>query len=168
MELELKKRGVKYSVIVSEKDTPASNELPIYHPHGFLPFKGILTKELRSSLVLSEDAYHLQFIDPYSWTNIIQLNFLKNYVGLFIGLSMMDPNLRRLLDIAQLKKPGLRHYVILKDRWKPPQDESNPIIKTLGNFFKNFEENTLNRLGVSVLWVNDYDELPDILSEIRR
>jgi len=168
LELELEKKGVKYLVIVSEEDTPTPNELPIYHPHGFLPHKGKLSEKWRSSLVLSEDAYHSQFIDSYSWANITQLNLLRNNVCLFVGFSMKDPNLRRLLEISQMKKSGLRHYVILKNHWKPTKKTTKQITKTLADIFKSLEERSLAKLGISIWWVDDYDEIPKIFREIRK
>jgi len=167
LEQELERRSVSYLVVISEDDTPSPNELPIYHPHGFLPFKEKLTSKHRNSLVLSEEAYHSQFIDPYSWTNITQLNLLRNNVCLFVGLSMTDPNLRRLLEISQKKRPGLRHYVILKDHWIPSRKDMN-ITQKIANVFRGLEEASFAKLGVSVIWVDEYDEIPGILRSIRK
>ena len=169
IEIELQKRSVNYYVVVSEGDTPSKNELPVFHPHGFLPLKGKLNTKYRESLVLSEEAYHSQFIDPYAWPNITQLNLLRNNVCLFVGLSMTDPNLRRLLEISHQKRPGVRHYAILKDHWKP-----NKKLKNLGdmdkisNVFRGLEESTFNKLGVSVIWVNEHSDTPSIIREIRK
>lgn len=53
-----------------------------------------------------------------NWANLTQLNFLLNSTCIFIGLSMADPNLRRLLDIASKKSKVntdcCKHYVILE------------------------------------------------------
>lgn len=168
LETELERIGVDYHVVISEADTPSKNELPIYHPHGYLPRKGHLTQKNENSLVLSEEAYHSQFMDPYSWANITQLNLLRNHVCLFVGLGMTDPNLRRLLEISQTKKPGTRHYVILKDHWKPVgKTVKQRSVDSLARVFKGLEETSFNRLGVSIIWVNEYSEISDILSEIK-
>ena len=42
-----------------------SKELPIYHVHGFLPRKGSIDKN--NHITLSEDVYHQQYLDTYSW-----------------------------------------------------------------------------------------------------
>ena len=42
-------------------------------------------------VVFSEDAYHSQFMEPFSWSNLIQLNKLGQSTCLFVGLSLTDP-----------------------------------------------------------------------------
>ncbi|MBD9573852.1 SIR2 family protein [Pseudomonas sp. PDM23] len=165
LEAELSRRSISHYVVTKETDSPSANELPIYHPHGFLPIHGELSQELKSALVLSENAYHLQFMDPYSWANITQLNLLRNYSCLFIGCSMTDPNQRRLLEISQSKRSGVRHYAILKDNWKSKTE--NFSSQEAGNILRGFEEASLSKLGVSIIWINDYNEIPDIVASIK-
>src|SRR5262245_62480714 len=86
--------------------------LPIYHVHGYLPvrdplgdlgrWKGKIYSprlgSLADEIVLTEDQYHREAADPYSWSNLVQLGAMSSSVGLTIGLRLSDPNLRRLLD----------------------------------------------------------------------
>lgn len=167
IEKELHRRNVNHHVVICEEDSPSRDELPIYHPHGFLPSNGKLTPAHEASLVLSEDAYHSQFIDPYSWPNITQLNLLRNHVCLFLGLSMTDPNLRRLLEISQRKKPGARHYAVLMDHWKPSGKRKTKGITLISRVFRGLEETSFARLGVSVIWVEDFADIPKVVTQIR-
>ena len=66
--------------------------------------------------VFAEDAYHDKFIDSFSWSNLTQLNHLNQNPCLLVGLSITDPNLRRLLDVSMRKNPDrdLNHYVFKK------------------------------------------------------
>ncbi len=66
--------------------------------------------------MFSEDSYHSQFIEPFSWSNLIQLNKLNQNTCLLIGLSLTDPNLRRLLDVSSRKnsEKKINHYIIKK------------------------------------------------------
>jgi hypothetical protein len=110
----LSKERISNKPIYSEAVNHDSSELPIYHVHGFLPRTGKVN--VKSDLVFSEDAYHSQFIDPFSWSNLIQLTKLTQNTCLFVGISLTDPNMRRLLDVAWRKNPNksLSHYIIKK------------------------------------------------------
>ena len=52
--------------------------------------------------------------DAYNWSNIIQLNCFLENTCMLIGLSVTDPNLRRLLDVAAKNNNVPKHYVLLK------------------------------------------------------
>jgi hypothetical protein len=78
-------------------------KLPIYHVHGFFPVKDPFSysKTVGSTgreIVFTEDQYHREAADPYSWSNLVQLQAMSSSVGLTVGLSLADANLRRLLD----------------------------------------------------------------------
>jgi hypothetical protein len=168
LERELDRRDIPYRIVLSDNDEPLNSELPIYHVHGFLPRTGDLALSHRQGLVFSEDAYHQQFHDPYLWTNITQLNLLRNDVCLFIGLSLTDPNQRRLLEITTSKKPGTRHYAILRDHWLGKQlDSFSENGQLLAKVFKGLEESSFSNLGISVLWVNTFDDIAPLLAEIK-
>ncbi len=88
-----------------EDDEVNPNDLPIYHVHGYLPQHSTdFDNNSDNLIVFSERAYHTIYADPFSWSNIIQLYTLKENTCLFIGLSITDPNMRRLLDISTRKK----------------------------------------------------------------
>jgi hypothetical protein len=169
LETELTRREVDHCVVLSDEDDPLPHQLPIYHVHGFLPRKGTLSEQQQKSLVLSEEAYHWQYTDPYMWANIVPLNLLRHKVCLFVGLSMTDPNLRRLLEITREQRPSVRHYAILPDHWGVAEGET-PLgakLASLPSVFKGLEEASFAKLGVSVIWAKDYAEVPVVLSQIR-
>ena len=156
LEHALTKNHIEYCSIWKEGQTHGINELPIYHVHGFLPNERDIKEP---NLVFSEEAYHSQFIDPYSWSNLIQLNTFSKNVCLFVGLSLSDPNLRRLLDISWRRNQRCRHYIIMK---KTPHKNRTDEITTM-----LFEQDA-NSLGLNVIWCSDYSEIPDILFKIAK
>jgi TIR domain/SIR2-like domain len=160
IEENLGESNIANKAIFSEAINHGPNEMPIYHVHGYLPRDGDIADE--TELVFSEDAYHSQFIDPFSWSNLIQLNCLTQNTCLFVGISLTDPNMRRLLDVAWRKNPGksVRHYIAKKlPKSSDGKDELDKVFKIL-------EEQDANALGLNVVWVNDHDELPGILEKI--
>lgn len=145
--------------IFSEAINHDSNEIPVYHVHGYLPRTGQIPPD--TDLVFSEDAYHTQFIDPFSWSNLIQLNKLTQNTCLFVGISLTDPNMRRLLDVAWRKNPDktLTHYIVKR---LPKFSEGD----VLDEVSKLLEEQDANALGLNVVWVDEFGELPRFLQEI--
>jgi len=145
--------------IYSEAIKHGSHELPIYHVHGYLPRSGRIPVDVE--LVFSEDAYHSQFIDPFSWSNLIQLAKLTQNTCLFIGISLTDPNMRRLLDVAWRKNPDktISHYIVKK----LPRFSDGDVLDDVS---KLLEEQDANALGLNVIWIDDFAEVPKILDEI--
>ncbi|MDT0651297.1 TIR domain-containing protein [Autumnicola edwardsiae] len=160
IEENLATSNIKHKSVSAEglRSNPA--ELPVYHVHGFLPRKGRITRE--TEIVFSEDSYHTQFIDPFSWSNLIQLNKLSQNNCLLIGLSLTDPNLRRLLDVSNRKDPSnnLNHYII-----KKTPDFTNST-KTIDKMSMLLEEQDANELGLNVIWVDDFDDIPKAVRKI--
>ncbi|PCE65907.1 TIR domain-containing protein [Sediminicola luteus] len=161
IEENLAANNIKFKAIEKEGIRNLQDELPIYHVHGFLPRKGKIGSD--KNIVFSEDSYHTQFIEPFSWSNLIQLNKLSQNTCLFIGLSLNDPNLRRLLDVANRKDPtnNLNHYIIKKI----PSLDNDATVDELLMFL---EEQDANELGLNVLWVNEFDEIGDLIRDLIR
>lgn len=146
---------IEHYSIWKEKQEYVENKLPIYHVHGFLPQSGEVDD---SNLVFSEQSYHSQFIDPYSWSNLIQLTTYSSNICLFVGLSLSDPNLRRLLDISYRKNPQCRHFIIArKDNM---DDDINKVVNSL-------YEKDANSLGLNVIWCSGHSEIPEVLKNVR-
>ena len=159
IEDNLSSSSIRNRPIFSEAIQHNSHELPIYHVHGYLPRVGRIPAEME--LVFSEDAYHSQFIDPFSWSNLIQLNKLTQNTCLFIGISLTDPNMRRLLDVAWRKNPDktMSHYIVKR----LPKSSDGDVLDDVS---KLLEEQDANALGLNVIWIEEFSELPSILEEI--
>lgn len=166
------------------------SELPIYHIHGFLPRKGEIDSSI--NITLSEDSYHQQYNDVYSWNNIIQINKFRDNNCLFIGVSLTDPNLRRILDIANTQRGDEKpsHYIIKKkydakillknlqnvlEKNKNLYNEKviadltlNATIENLVKMMESYEEGDSLSFGINTIWVDKFEEIPDILKKIRK
>lgn len=170
IEVKLSKDKIDFKTIFTEGERYREEEIPIYHPHGFLPRSKNLTS--KNDVVFSEDAYHSQFIDPFSWSNLVQLNHLNNSTCLFIGISLTDPNMRRLLDVSIRKngKGEKNHYIIKKrytiDELYPESESIKLKDKKVIPVIESIEEQDANNLGFNVIWINQFKEIPEILNEI--
>ena len=156
IERSLTKQRIEHFSIWKEGQELRKDALPIYHVHGFLPNNENIDEP---NLVFSEESYHSQFIDPYNWSNLIQLNTFFSNTCLFVGLSMSDPNLRRLLDISWRRNHRIKHYIIM--RKKQAQTRADEVANML------FEQDA-NSLGLNVIWCSDFSEIPEILLRIAK
>ena len=168
-------------------------KLPIYHVHGFLPRKESKEKlDNSNKIIFSEDVYHQLYNDVYCWSNIVQINKFTNNTCLFIGLSLTDPNLRRLLDVAKKLRgnKSAPHYII-KERYNKTKIiakvsktgtyeeidkrketiqkyEDEDLLQSLFDFIEESERRDAFSLGVDIIWVDNYNEdIPKILQKIR-
>lgn len=165
-----------------------NGELPIYHVHGYLPESEKLSDS--NKITFGENNYHQQYSDIYSWNNIVQINKFRDNTCVFIGNSLTDPNIRRLLDIALRQKGNKRkhHYIFkkkidnkslsekLKKTLNTPEILNNKnnagldfdeTIELLTDIYERFEENDSASFGVQTIWVNDWEEIPKILKKMR-
>lgn len=171
IEEELKKRKIPYQSVFN--DGKYGSELPVIHVHG------IIKHENPEPVVpvLSEESYHNLYRRGNSWANIELLHAFYRHTCIFIGLSMSDPNIRRLLENAQEESSNheIRHYAILP--WRQLTDynwdshephkyyQKNPNKEEA---FKRRQEEVFGKLGVRVIWYDDgkFDQIPAILRKI--
>ena len=156
VELELKKENFNVSPLWESKQNWHQNTLPIYYPHGYLPLEG----DPKTKIILAESDYHQAATEIYSWANIIQTQAVCNSVCVFIGCSMVDPNIRRLLEIST-EIASAPNYAFL------PSPVGKEKIETMSEVLFDHD---LYRLGVKVIRfpidktsVNPYSRLPELI-----
>jgi hypothetical protein len=93
--------------------------LPVYHVHGYIPIEG--SRSSPEEVVFTEEQYYLAAQNAYSWSNLVQIKHLSSSVGLMIGLSLTDRNMRRLLDALKKTPAPPENYVLLqRPQWPQP------------------------------------------------
>jgi hypothetical protein len=176
LDIHLRKSGVSSCSISTGKDFIPSGFLPCFHVHGIIPFEeyrnslsgGKKSKGLSSNklpIVFAEKEYHTEYTDLYKWSNVTQLSHMTRHTGLFIGLSLEDPNIRRLLDVVNRQYPTVQHYAILT-RKKPAGRLRSDRKAVHRNLMESMETEAFKTIGVKVLWVDSYKEVPAILEKI--
>lgn len=178
LEREIKERGLSFRSIFEEVDLPSSEELPIYHVHGFLPEdRGAYQNISKATLVFSEEGYHQIYRDAYHWSNLIQLNGLKETTCVMVGLSLTDPNLRRLLEISAKSIDKPKHFAFIKritfESFSKEGERSvvrapSSVVRRFLDRHHKLNEEVLRELGVNVIWYEDYDEIPALLQNISK
>lgn len=181
VERELEAKAIRHHSIYKENELSDPDELPVYHVHGFLPEdKSKYSGLEKSTLVFSEEGYHQIYSDAYHWSNLVQLYNLRENSCLMIGLSMTDPNLRRLLEISARNSEQPRHFAFMKrltieqfcyEKEKEATGKTR-IIENMNaaeqflNGHHKLNEELMKELGVLIIWYTSYDDIPTILTKV--
>jgi hypothetical protein len=167
------------SIERASKD-PDPDKISIYYMHGLLRFDLKAQnpdKEASDKLVFTEQQYFDFFNDPTSQFNYTFLYLLREHPCLFIGLSLQDDNIRRLLHYSQrervhayrdeqsslghspkngtqdFERKARRHFVLLK------RNPSKPTLDALTT-------RSLSLLGVTAIWFDRFADIPAILRAV--
>jgi hypothetical protein len=179
-ERQLEAKSIPHKCVYTEKANVDVDELPVFHVHGFIPEKtGPDSGSDDGTLVFAEEGYHQIYTDAYHWSNLVQLSALRDSTCLMVGLSMADPNLRRLLEIAKRGIEQRRHYAFMKrtsvDEFvhsKAKDADQIPLFDDLSevsNFLEGHHgltEVLMDELGVTVIWYENHDDIPKILENV--
>jgi hypothetical protein len=181
LERQLENQAIEYQSIYTDDAVYTLDELPIYHVHGFLPEDISKYSSLnKSTLVFSEEGYHEIYSNSYHWSNLVQLNNLRENHCLMIGLSMSDPNLRRLLDISGKNMEKAKHFAFMQrmslenfayQKNKNDNTTEQVISNTDGaelflERHHSLNEEIMKELGVTIIWYEGYDDIPNLLNEL--
>jgi hypothetical protein len=178
LEEKLREQNVRCRTVRSGADSLPPGTLACYHVHGVLPMQSLIEwakgppnfeeddqTDTIGNFVFSEDEYHTEYSDPYRWSNMTQMRLLGQYIGLFVGLSLEDPNIRRLIDVTHKQYPEQINYAILP-RKEALSKGGNSKEVILRNLFEEVETSSFEKIGVRVIWVDGFQEIPAILQNI--
>lgn len=158
---------IAYNVIQNQGKPPLNGKLNIYHVHGYLSQDR--NKDEYPKLIFSEEDYHEIYSDSYCWSNMAQVKAFQDDICLFVGCSLTDPNLRRLLDEAMRHPESPRHFAILKrKKYNNVKLKNMKLVKWYQDFDDSIRNKIFNSFGISVIWVDDYSEIPDILTRLEQ
>ena len=134
----------------------------LYHPHGFLTASMTADECANTRIVLTEEDYHGLYGNPYSWANLVQLSLLLSHTCLFVGSSLTDPSIRRLLDACVALPAEHKHYAIMRSPVAGAEGKGQKAGQAL-QFARSAE---LRSLGVEPIWINQFDEIEGIFRRI--
>jgi len=133
--------------------------IPVYHMHGYVSYVGHVDdhSKVRASdeFVMAEDDYYRTFYNLLGFANVRAMSMLRAFPCMFVGCSLDDTNLRRIL--YQLRRERIRatrvmkYFVILPDR---------------PNGQREFEDAVFDTLRVKVIRLESDEEKGDMGAEI--
>lgn len=174
LEENLRHQKVQCTTVLSGSQRVPDRSLPSYHVHGLVSLRdwaAFLDSDrkkpmaTRGNFVFSEDEYHAEYSDPYKWSNMTQISHLGRYIGLFVGLSMQDPNLRRLIDVTHRQYPENYNFAILPRpvSLSTSKDSKQTVLR---NMFEDVEGQSFLKIGVRVIWVDSFDEIATLVRSV--
>ena len=169
---EIRFGGSLFRTVERASAATLPERINIYQAHGYLVFNreqfGDASIET-TKLTITEHEYYDFFNDLTGLFNYTFLFLLREYSCLFLGMSMRDDNLRRLL-----------HYST-KERVQSGVDEGMTRQESVERSIRHFAvmrrsdddvdrltEGSLESLGVRPVWIGDYDEIPERLADLYR
>ncbi|MGH2459692.1 MAG: SIR2 family protein, partial [Chloroflexota bacterium] len=153
----------------------ASGDLLVEHIHGFLAPPGRLAGQPdpgEAPVVLAEDDYHAVSADVVGWTNREVYRLFDEHRVLILGMSLSDPNLRRVL--ATLPESSASsvssHFAVMRaireDELDLPRtrDSGRATYATCANEIRSWY---WQKRGVEIIELPDHDSLLPLLVRLR-
>ncbi|GAG23837.1 unnamed protein product [marine sediment metagenome] len=131
-----------------QQKSVAHDKLLIYHVHGFIPGPQSIIKQNPENIVLAYDEYFQNMLEPFSWQTTTQLHFLMNYTCLFLGTSLNDINMLRILSYAKKYSRASNHYVIFKE-------ENAKNNETISSALNLIHSSVLEEVGIQKIIAGD-------------
>lgn len=151
--------------------TPSPRRINSYHIHGFLQFwrEDIddPAREAPDVRVLTEHEFFDFFDRPNSAFNAATLHILREHAVLFVGASLQDDNLRRLLHYSRQERTEsyLREGVPRKEA-EERSVRHYAFQESRSAALDGAVQRSLERLGVSVILFKAHDEIPSHLGDL--
>ena len=191
LEEALRARGTAHTTVVGP-GRPRGDGVRIVHVHGSVPREGAIVRE---TLVFTEPDYHRLTETVFHWGLAEIVEALRKQTVLFLGLSMSDPSLRRLLDasrnwtypphyqvqkrhevrdseqaaaMAEIERRARRHAELLgdgQDEAKRPEELEAAVRAALAQA-DSYDREVFESMGVKTIWVDGFDEIPAIVDAI--
>lgn len=153
LEYLLKKRNARYCTIYDDNSFVTKDAVSIiFHVHGLLPYDRADCRKFTDSLIFNESDYYYLYNNPYSWNIAKQLHDFKFNACIFIGISLTDPDMKRLLELACNYMKF--NFIFLKKE----EGYTESVYRDLTAYFFTFD--------LITIWVDDYQDIGTWLKQI--
>jgi hypothetical protein len=191
LERKLQDHQIVVNSITSGQRSSASG-FRIIHAHGCVPMEGPVS---RADIIFTEPDYHRLTESVFHWSLSEVVDRLRKCNVLFVGLSMSDPSLRRLLDASKnsdipahwqiQKRHGIRDHEILaamteverrardyaaligtEGAGQKRPAELEQVIHSALHQADTYDREVFESMGVRTVWLDDFDHITDLLNAI--
>lgn len=137
----------------------------VHHVHGYIPFDYDAKTKVKDFIFTDRDYYDVIKNNDHE-CNEVQRQILSTYNTIFVGVSFTDGNLKDILRdrLSKNEKPDNEIFGFLK---VPSFEGKGKEIEMMENIYKIILQNYFTSLGVKILWVKEYDEIPKMIDLIK-
>lgn len=160
-----KKKFIDY--ITEPISNHVQDRIPYYFCHGVMPVPGTRHAPFdkfnaADRLVFLENEYLQLANSSYSWQASAFMNTLTTHTVFFVGLSFVDPNIRRWLAWIQKEKlSALKSFgsssCSTSHYWIEKRPKSTIQMRMI--------ESSVSHLGIRVIWINNWREVGEVLKK---
>lgn len=155
-----------FDYIIEPTSFHDKDRIAYYFCHGVMPVPGTWNRarsmfNADEKLVFLENEYLQLANSSYSWQSTAFINTLSNHVVFFVGLSFVDPNIRRWLAWIQeerlkaLSKHNPKGVVSTSHYWIEKKPASA--------IQQRMMEASVSHLGIRIIWIDDWTDVSDAL-----
>lgn len=145
LEEKLEALGVSIQAVYDGRAPRQPGAMQIVHIHGFVPR---LSSQSYGELIFTEEDYNRLYNSGYNWQTLELLDVLRHGRCVFVGHSLEDPNMRRVIDLYRSVSPGGFHSALIVDISGHVNLAADEILKSM---------------GITAEWVSDPDEVAEII-----
>ena len=138
------------------------NGCNIYHVHGYIPFDYDGKVDV-ANFIFTDKEYYDNMSNPISFSNTTQSTILNNKNVIFVGVSFTDSNMKEILRKRVSNGYSNTIFAFLK---LPNFDFEGINKKLMENKYKLIQQCYFDSLGVKILWVDDFDKIPNQINSI--
>jgi hypothetical protein len=153
LEYLLKKRNHSYNSVYDNTSFIIKDaKINIFHVHGLMPYEKTSQEKYIDSIIFNESEYFYLYNNPYSWNIGKQLHDFTFNCCIFVGISLTDPNMKRLLELAT-------NYLKFNFIFLKKEKEYNPkVYRDVTNYFFTYD--------LITIWIDDFKEIDNWLQLI--
>lgn len=134
----------------------------IYHVHGYIPYDYSGKCDVQN-FVFTDNEYYENMKDPESFCNSTQRDILKKYNTVFVGVSFTDQNMKEILRDRMKERSDTLLFGFLK---LPSFSLAGTGKKLIKNKYKFIQQCYFDTLGVKIIWVDKFEDIPKMIDEI--
>lgn len=146
LEYLLKKRNHSYNSVYDNTSFIIKDaKINIFHVHGLMPYEKTSQEKYIDSIIFNESEYFYLYNNPYSWNIGKQLHDFTFNCCIFVGISLTDPNMKRLLELAT-------NYLKFNFIFLKKEKEYNPkVYRDVTNYFFTYD--------LITIWIDDFKQI---------